>query len=99
MSERVRLFANGEEYRTWQWNNCVRCTKRPTCDLEEAMASACVLDGTVAPDVAARVGLPDGFQGKPAWCPEFASAAPVKPAAAEMREAGAAMLPGLEAAP
>lgn len=71
MSEqmRVHVFSNGDAYRTWLHNNCARCVKVSDCSLEYALASACVLDGTISPDVAARLGVPaDGNERW--WCNE-----------------------------
>lgn len=98
MSERVRLFSNGEEYRTWNHNNCDTCVKRPTCFLEEAIAAACMLDGTVSLDVAARLGVPDDGRER-WWCRELRTEGdPLPSAAAEMERAGASPLPGFEGA-
>lgn len=99
--EHIRLFANGEEYRTWGLNNCRRCVKRwpgdgpALCDIEEAISSACVLDGTVAPEIATRAG----YTGNPEfWCKEYQSEGTPepKPAAREMEAAGATCLPGFD---
>ena len=69
MSERVRAFGNGEAYRQWTYNNCRLCLSAPSCDLEEALASACVLDGTVSAEVAARLGKPANGSDR-WWCDE-----------------------------
>lgn len=72
---RITLFTNIDEYLTWQHNNCDRCVKQPACPLEEAIASACVLDGTIADDVATRLGVPsDGRERW--WCNEIERATP-----------------------
>ena len=69
-TERVHLFSNGENYRIWKWNNCKRCVKLPRCPLEYAIASANMLDGTITPDIAERLGVPpDGSEKW--WCREF----------------------------
>jgi len=95
MADRIRIFSNGDQYRTWQHNNCDRCVKRPTCPLEEAIASACVRDGTIAQDIATRLGMPDDDRGR-WWCKELQTwgTPEPKPAAREMADAGAAELPG-----
>lgn len=71
MSEnRIRLFTNGEMYRTWRWNNCARCVKDMNCPLEYEIASAAVLDGTIPADIAGRLGAPDDGREK-WWCQEI----------------------------
>ena len=97
MSTRIRLFSNGDEYRSWSYNNCSRCVKRLACDLEEAIASACVLDGTVGRGVAQRLGVPsDGRERW--WCRELhredTRRAPTTPA--EAKVATCYPLPGFE---
>lgn len=101
MSEHIRLFANGDEWRTWKHNNCRLCVKRwpgdgpARCDLEEAIASASILAGTVAPEIAARLG----YVGSPEFrCQEFQAEGPIepKPAVYEVRKAGATPLPGFD---
>ena len=101
--DRIRLFSNGEEYRTWEHNNCDRCVKAwpgngpALCDLEEALAFACFDDGTIAPEIAARLG----YAGDPQfWCKEYQAEGKPEPksAARLMAQAGAPMLPGLEMA-
>jgi hypothetical protein len=69
VGERIRVFSNGDAYRTWRHNNCSTCAKAPDCPLEYALVSACVLDGTIAPDIARRLGVPaDGSERW--WCRE-----------------------------
>lgn len=94
--QRVRIFSNGDAYRGWLYNNCDRCVKRPTCFLEESIASACILDGTISLDVAARLGMPkDGSEQW--WCKERQTSLDVTPPAAhEMVKAGADLRPGFE---
>lgn len=68
---RVQLFPNQETRLTWEFNNCDVCVKRPLCDLEEAIASASVLDGTVSPEVANRLDFRPAWDPRtPWWCPE-----------------------------
>jgi hypothetical protein len=103
VSERIRLFSNGEEYRNWEHNNCDRCVKRwpgngpALCDLEESLSVACIDDGTVAPEIAARLG----YAGDPQfWCAERQTEpTPPKTAAQEMAEAGVPMLEGFAPSP
>lgn len=83
----VRIFSNGDDYRDWQWNNCDRCVKQPSCDLEEIVASASVLDGLISQDAATRLGVP--VTGDPRWyCLERVKIVPVPQA-----------LPGFDAVP
>jgi hypothetical protein len=98
-SQRVRVFSNGDAYLNWLHNNCNRCVKRPDCPLEEALSSACVLDGTISPTIARRLGVPaDGSERW--WCNERQTEAAVPtPAAHEVRKAGASMLPGMDQVP
>lgn len=71
----VRIFSNGDDYRTWQFNNCDRCVKRPACDLEEIIASASVLDGLISLETAIRLGVP--ADGDPRWyCRERSTSGP-----------------------
>ena len=101
MNERVHIWSNGTEFMIWEENNCSRCVKAPTanwggaCDLNDAIAVACIDDGTFAPEVATRLG----YAGEPRfWCKEFQGRGKPepKPAAREMADAGMPMLPGLE---
>lgn len=55
--ERVRLFSNGEEFRSWSHYNCDHCTKQRPCELEEAIAVAYLGDGRAQRRVAERLGL------------------------------------------
>ena len=98
-AERVRIWANGTEFEIWEHNNCDRCVKAPTmnwggcCDLNDAIALACVGDGTVAPEIAARLG----YAGSPAfWCREFQGRGAPAPAARAVNEVGTQLLPGFE---
>jgi hypothetical protein len=95
-TDRVRVFSNGEAYRTWLHNNCRLCVKRPDCPLEEALASACVLDGTIRSDIAARLGVPaDGSEQW--WCKERQTeTSKLLPPARGMQGGGASMLPGFD---
>lgn len=84
----VRIFSNGDNYRDWQFNNCDRCVKRPACDLEEAIASASVLDGLISLETATRLGVPAG--GDPRWyCRELTKEWP-----APLLQGDAVELPG-----
>lgn len=68
---RARLFANQDDRLAWEWNNCRHCEIAKTCDLNEAIASASMLDGTVSADVAARLDAKTDWDGRtPWWCPE-----------------------------
>ena len=61
--DRVRPFSCGSEYADWQWRNCDRCAKRYDdkvlrfrCDLEEALGSGYIGDGTVGVEFVDRIG-------------------------------------------
>lgn len=71
MSQRVNLFPNQDARLIWQFNNCDHCVRRPSCELEEAIASASVLDGTVSATVATRLDYRPAWDTRtPWWCPE-----------------------------
>jgi hypothetical protein len=79
MSERIYLFSNGTQYMDWTANNCDRCTKAgdpsepgsSKCELFEAIHDAATEDGTVAHEIAKRIGLTDAGL-KYVWrCPEL----------------------------
>lgn len=79
MSERRRPFSQGTQYLDWQEANCCRCRKyhvkngevvAPICELEEALALACIGDGMISGEHAARLGLPENTWSR--WkCLEF----------------------------
>ncbi len=105
MSERIRLFSNGFEFDCWDETNCDRCVKAQwvdepiTCDLWVAINDAMVGDGTFAPEIVSRFGWKEEYRAVLGWpCAEFQDEGSVepKPAAHEMADAGAAMLPGFE---
>ena len=57
-------FSNGTEYGAWTAANCDRCqfgyseiAQHWPCDLEKAINSAYVNDGSIAMDIAERIGL------------------------------------------
>ena len=100
MSERLRIWSNGTEFESWEYNNCGRCWKAPTakwggaCDLNDAIALAYIGDGTFSPEIVTRLGYTDG---NPLFrCRELETAKPSEQALAirEMTKAGAEMLPG-----
>jgi hypothetical protein len=63
-----RPFSCGTQYLDWQNNNCCQCRKylvssdgevqEPYCELEYAIAIACICDGTISGEHADRLGLP-----------------------------------------
>lgn len=74
MSEPIRPFSNGSEYTSWLQRNCYRCPKQNACDLEYALSSACVLDGTITPQIASRLGYSDAVRATLGWpCREKAT--------------------------
>lgn len=67
MSKRIRPFSQGTQYLDWNCANCCTCARynvkdgevvEPVCELEEALSLACVLDGTIEPEIAVRLGVP-----------------------------------------
>lgn len=75
--KRVSPFSNGSEWRHWRSQNCDQCRKdfdeekgRTYCDIEMALALACVDDGTIPADIAKRSGLDQPWDSRP-LCPEF----------------------------
>lgn len=97
-TERVHIWSNGTEFMIWEDNNCDRCVKEPTCELvygPGGIGEAFLGDGLLAATVAARMGHTGSAEF---FCRERQTEGPVlpKPAAQEMAEAGAAMLPGLD---
>lgn len=78
MSEKIRPFSNGQEYRIWLRKNCESCKKNvlrindeyiSQCDIEEALALAMVTDGKVTNEIYERMGDPLEFE-----CPEWEKA-------------------------
>lgn len=73
----VRPFHCGAQYYDWIERNCLRCTKGyayrltvPACELEEELASACVLTGEIDSKTAERIGY-FGNENALTWdCPE-----------------------------
>ena len=64
---RVRPFSQGTQYLDWQDHNCCQCRYyhtanghviSPLCDLETALAIACITDGTISREIAERLGVP-----------------------------------------
>lgn len=75
--ERIYVFSCGSQYDDWTSSNCDRCTKgwrvvnpdEPmACDIQEALLVACFEDGTVSPEVAARMGVSEATKGRYNWC-------------------------------
>lgn len=62
-TERVHPFSNGTQFGDWCANNCARCTKSSDdaskCDLEMALATAYMTDGTIGQAEATRIGYKD----------------------------------------
>ncbi len=63
---RVSPFSNGSQFVDWLASSCDKCAKAYdhnaetfVCDLEEALTEACVFDGTVSAEVAAKLGVPE----------------------------------------
>ena len=58
-------FHCGSQFMDWIDRNCYRCAKGimdPApypCELQEALDEAAALDGSLAEDIAKRIGLPD----------------------------------------
>lgn len=86
MSGRTRPFSNGSQYMDWCERNCLRCSRHTDapgrmhdvkCDIERALSNAFWDDGSIADDIAERMGAldsrpprQDGFSYT--WdCPEF----------------------------
>lgn len=73
---RVRPFSNGSEYRDWTERNCRDgClffdAEPPKCELEFALGLAYFGDGTIAPEIARRLGCSTETMGYPAaHCPK-----------------------------
>src|SRR5262249_57218463 len=78
--DRKRPFSCGTQYLDWQEVNCCRCARQSdpeasldemSCEIEAALAWACIDDGSVSLDIARRMGLPEvGFPY--CWrCKEF----------------------------
>lgn len=92
--QRIHLFANGTQYLDWTCNNCDKCGKAgdpseagsSPCELFEAIHDAAADDGTVTPEIAARLGY---TAERYVWpCPEFTREVP---AALERQRALAAL--------
>lgn len=66
MSARVRPFSNGSQYDTWEAANCDRCVKnwrddadgnpQTACEIAHALLVAFWDDGTIAAEIADRMG-------------------------------------------
>lgn len=82
MSERVSVFSCGSQYHDWQSRNCERCmlynpeTYYKRCELELAMFDSYLGNGSLAPEIAERLGYVEGvgfWQSHPvSGGPEFA---------------------------
>lgn len=108
MGERIHLWSNGFEFDHFEARNCARCVKsgdlenEPSCDLYDAITEAMCGDGSFSPEIVARFGWQEEYRAVLGWpCKEFQAEGPIepKPAAREMQEAGATMLPGFDVAP
>lgn len=94
--ERVHIWSNGTEFLIWDDNNCDRCIKRAVCDLSDAITEAYFGDGTFAPEIAARLGVPEDGRLE-WWCKERRTEEQgPDPACVEMARMGAARLPGFD---
>jgi len=61
----IRPFSNGTQYIDWQNHNCCRCARYDydaenqkvlcDCEIEYALALACVMDGTVSDEIGKRI--------------------------------------------
>ena len=76
MTEQIRPFSSGSQYRDWQSSNCERCKKFPLhvnpekCEIDYAIIVAHLDDGTVSVEIAQRMGYYDN-RGSYVWkCPE-----------------------------
>ena len=106
---RVRPFSNGFEYEVWQEANCERCVKAQTydadtgiygpftCDIEEAVALACIGSGEITAEIAARMGWSVVNIAVLGWpCGEFVPLD--EPTDVMLRRTGAVELPLFEEA-
>lgn len=93
----ARPWSNGTDWEVWSSNNCDRCVKEPTCDL----IGSFFLEGGLTAETAQRVGWTAAYDIDRRWfCAERQTEpAPSKPAAREMADAGATMLPGFDPTP
>lgn len=73
--EQIRVFANGCQYADWRARNCDRCVLfNPehydgACELDGAIGTAFLGDGSFTPVIAKRLGYRDDFAYT--WdCPE-----------------------------
>jgi hypothetical protein len=80
--DRRQPFPEQARFLDWVMSNCDRCQKgslnnddRTICDLESALEVAILSDGTVAGDIAARLGVPEDT-GTCWQCLEFVPAPP-----------------------
>lgn len=75
MTDQVRPFSNGSEFREWTDRNCHGCarfTAPPSCELERALALGYIGDGTIPLAIAIRLGCDTTWLGYPATpCPEL----------------------------
>jgi hypothetical protein len=104
----VRPFANGFEWDNWQAANCEQCpiaydpeTMRDyACPIQAALDWASSSDGTIAGEIAKRMGFSDAVKARLGWpCKErllVERGGGTLPVDEQMRRAGAMMLPGLE---
>lgn len=63
MADPIYPFHCGTQYGDWSDSNCVRCVhgaeahnQQPVCEIEKALLTAFAGDGTVTPEIAARMG-------------------------------------------
>lgn len=68
----VRPFAGGIEYMGWDVRNCARCSKAENgCEIAEALAVACLGDGTIPLEISARLGVTESASWLDRGCPEI----------------------------
>lgn len=76
---RIRAFANGTEYMAYDEDNCACCKKCAVdygdfgdCELQNALFTAEMDDGTITSEIAVRLGLidRDGSRIRGAVCTE-----------------------------
>jgi hypothetical protein len=73
--QRIRPFSHMSQDADWMGRNCYRCQKFPdarscTCEIYDALTVAYFTDGTIASDIATRMGYPGATGAYPWDCPE-----------------------------
>jgi hypothetical protein len=81
----MRPFHCGSQYADWIERNCNRCwksmneTRKGSCSLDRALATACFGDGEISDEVAKRIGAPDDCTVYGWDCPEREEQRPYRP--------------------